>query len=187
MVTLNTDEPEATIYSPEWRTAQSRLRHLQAPDLTKILRSIFRHIEEGWSIIRPIQSYHEEDPRRTDLDPVTAAVLYFLEVEVVDRFRGLTIEMIRTVPPTRSAKVSTAAFDDVQSETELIQRYFRLAGLMGRMPEVAGPVRGYAASAGTLEAWAVEFERLFLEVEAVIKRMGLEENGGEDRGGARDE
>jgi hypothetical protein len=186
MVTLNTDEPEATIYSPEWRTAQSRLRHLRVPELTKILRSVFRHFEDGWHTIRPIQAYHEEDPRRTDLDPKTAAVLYFLEVEVVDRYRELALEMIRAVPMTRRAKVSTASFDDVQAETELLQHYFRLAGIMGRSAEVAEPVRSFAASAGTLDVWAVEFARIFSEVDAAIKALGLDADEEED-GGSEDE
>lgn len=174
-----TDEPHATIYSPEWRTAQSRLRHLKHAELRAILKATFRHMEDGWDTVRPIQTHYEATGHATKgLDPTTGSVLYFLGMELVDRYRGLALDMMRAVPMTRSAKVSTARFDDVQSETDLLGHYFRLAGLMGRMGEVAEPVRGLAASAGTLEAWAVDFQRLFQEVDATLKRLGLDGDGG---------
>lgn len=178
MFILNTGEPQATIYSPEWRTAQSRLRHLKHAELRAVLKATFRHLEDGWDTVRPLQAQYEATEHATEgMDPTTQSVLYFLGMELVDRYRGLALDMMRAVPMTRSAKVSTARFDDVQSETDLLQHYFRLAGLMGRMGEVAEPVRGLAAAAGTLEAWAVDFQRLFQEVDATLKRLGLDGDG----------
>ena len=176
MVALNTDEPGATIYGPDWHAAKGRLRHLKEPALTEVLRRTFRHLEKGWTTLRPIQAYHEANRAGENPDPAAAAVLYFLEVEVVDRYRVLALEMLRTVPMTRGRKVSTAGFDDVQSETDLIKLYFRLAGLMGKMPEVSVPARVFAAAAGKLERWAVEFERLFTEVESTLKDLGLDDS-----------
>jgi hypothetical protein len=176
MVGLNTDEPSATIYGPDWHAANGRLHLLRAPALVKILRRTFKHLEKGWDTLRPIQAYHEANRAGENPDPAAAAVLYFLEVEVVDRYRVLALEMIRAVPMARGAKVCTVGFDDVQSETDLIRLYFRLAGLMGKMPEVSVPARVFAAAAGKLEPWAVEFEKLFTEVESTLKALGLDDS-----------
>jgi hypothetical protein len=173
------EETRATIYGPDWRAAQRRLRLLWEPTLVNVLRRSFRHLEKGWTTLRPIQAYHEANRARENADPAAAAVLYFLEVEVVDRYRVLALEMIRAVPMTRETKVSTAGFDDIQSETDLIRLYFRLAGLMGKMPEVSVPARVFAAAAGKLEPWAVEFERLCAEVESTFKALGLDDSDDE--------
>ena len=164
------EEPQATIYGPDWRATQRRLHLLREPTLISALRATFKHLEEGWKTVRPIQSFNEAHRARTDMDPVTVAVLYFLEVEIVDRYRILALEMIRAVPLTRRAKVSTEGFDDVQSEMELVRNYFR------KMAEVAEPVRGLAASAGTLVSWTDEFEGLFSEVESTLKASGLDDS-----------
>jgi len=170
------DEPEATIYGPDWHATQARLHLLEEPALIAVLRLTFRHLEEGWKTLRPIQGFHEANRGREGMDLATVAVLYFLEVEVVDRFRVLALEMIRAVPMTPGTKVSTAGFDDVQSEADLIRLYFRLAGLMGKMGDVAEPARSFAAAAGELVPWAVEFERLFSEVESTLKGLGLDDS-----------
>lgn len=166
------EEPSATIYGPDWHAAQEQLLMVREARLRVVLRGAFKHLERGWKTLRPVQLHHEHNGPPFS-DDVTTAVLYFLEVEIVDRYRGLALEIAGAVPKGRGVRVSTAGFDDMQSEMELMRLYFRLAGLMGESAAVDQPARGFAAGVGRLVPWARDFERRFEELETTLRELGL--------------
>jgi hypothetical protein len=94
-------EPQATIYKAPWREARQRLEAVVPDDVRGLLALAMDHVEAGWSAVRALQLWAEQNPERDRPEDGYGRVLTFGEAEVRESFcriaRGLA-ELVTSWP-----------------------------------------------------------------------------------------
>lgn len=130
-------EPRVTIYVESWYAAQDRARKLRAGPLKQAALRYLEALEDGWGTMRKLQracdaAYSDGESR---LDAMRDALWYVVEVEVVDRYRGICAETIACVPGSATGALPDVPLDDLEAESLVLARMMRVLALAVEHPD----------------------------------------------------
>ncbi|HEX2204689.1 MAG TPA: hypothetical protein VHG91_15375 [Longimicrobium sp.] len=129
-------EPRVTIYVEGWYAAQDRARKLRAGPLKQAALRYLEALEDGWGTMRKLQRacdavYADAASR---LDATLDALWYVVEVEIVDRYRGICAETVACVPGSAAGALPDVPLDDLDAESLVLGRMMRVLALAVEHP-----------------------------------------------------
>jgi hypothetical protein len=161
------EEPRRTLYTPEWDEAQKRLAMLRGLEGGERLARLLAHLEAGWTLLRPLELLAER-ALAAGAEGALADAAGFVDVSVLDHFRGVADDCVRMVPG-HARHWRRVELDAVESELGWCARNLRILRMAADGPAFPADLRPAVEAAGAaFPAWHAEFIPLFRPVAAAV-------------------
>lgn len=171
------DRADGGAFGWSWEVALVRVALHEGTEYGEACASLFRHIDAGWALIRPLSVARVQGPPSAGNQEVRgrAAVsisdhlLAFAEMEVIDAYRWLAMSCADYV--TGAVGSDAPTLDDLLGEGERCVRALYVLSLATTHPMAPEELRRSAADGAEILRWLDDFEAVFTRFARLIDEM----------------
>jgi hypothetical protein len=128
-----------------WEEDRACVERMRPSKLRTAMLELYAYVEEGWKPVvklRTLVGADEWRERLAGVEDPTGALIHFLDMEIIERWREMATDSVRFFKRAHDALLlDQPPWDDVESEGECVSRYLRVAERAAAAPDIAPALR----------------------------------------------